>query len=568
MPRSTKQKRSEIPICSQEKRKPDKAVQNETSAAIASQVNDFINISQTIIFFWNVKASWFVEYVSDNINMFGYTKECFESGELNYSDIIHPEDYKRVCQELTHYTKNQNDQFMQTYRILTADKTIRWIECRTNIQYDKEHKATHYLSSLVDITDAKNMELQLKQSEEKFRTISENSPTGIFIYTDRIIYVNQALVEMSGYSAQELYTMRIWDLVAQPMQAEVKKKALRRLKGEKFPHRYTDLQFISKQNVVKDIRATTETIKYGGGYAGLGTLTDVTDIKKTKAKLKLLAKAMEQTDELVRITDRNGIITYVNDAFVAHSGYKHIELLDHPSNILKSGEHDDAFYKELWDTVLAGKTYSNVLANKTKDGQIYYEELTISPMFDENHCIENFVATGKDITQRIKMEQKLKQYATTDDLTNLSNRRRGNEILDIEIDRAHRYGSSFAILMIDIDHFKYVNDTYGHDIGDQVLQQLSKVLSLHIRKSDALMRWGGEEFLIVAVHMSHDEVIGFATKLNTAVNSYTFDIKSDITVSIGATIYQKKDTKASLLKRVDKALYKAKKNGRNQVVFL
>ncbi len=540
----------------------------KSSLKIASEVNEFINISQTIIFFWNVSDSLSVEYVSDNISIFGYAKELFLTGELNYSDIIHPEDYTQVCQELTTSVQQQRDKLIQSYRLLTADKRVRWIECRTNIKYNRHQKPTHYLSSLIDITESKEMQLQLKQSEEKFRTISENSPTGIFIYTDRIVYVNEALVKMSGYSAQELYAMSVWDLVTEPMREQVKQMALRRLQGEKFPQRYTDLQVISKNNIVRDIRATTETIKYNGGYAGLGTLTDVTDIKKTKAKLKLLAKAMEQTDELVRITDKEGIITYVNDAFVAHSGYKHIELLDHPSNILKSGQHDDAFYKELWETILAGKTYSNVLANKKKDGQLYYEELTISPMFDDDGIIQNFVATGKDITQRIQMEEQLKQYATTDELTRLSNRRRGNEILDIEIDRVHRYQSSFAVLMIDIDHFKKINDTYGHDIGDQVLQEISKVIRLHIRKSDALMRWGGEEFLIVTAHMSKDESIIFANKLKNAVNSYTFDVGTDITISIGIAICRTDDTKSTLLKRVDKALYKAKNSGRNRVAFL
>ncbi len=540
----------------------------KSSLKIASEVNDFINISQTIIFFWNVSDALSVEYVSDNISIFGYAKELFLTGELNYSDIIHPEDYTQVCQELSTSVQQHRDKLIQSYRLLTADKRVRWIECRTNIKYNQDNEPTHYLSSLIDITESKEMQLQLKQSEEKFRTISENSPTGIFIYTDRIVYVNEALVEMSGYSAQELYAMSVWDLVTEPMQEQVKQMALRRLQGEKFPQRYTDLQVISKNNVIRDIRATTETIKYNGGYAGLGTLTDVTDIKKTKAKLKLLAKAMEQTDELVRITDKEGIITYVNDAFVAHSGYKHIELLDHPSNILKSGQHDDAFYKELWETILAGKTYSNVLANKKKDGQLYYEELTISPMFDDDGIIQNFVATGKDITQRIQMEEQLKQYATTDELTRLSNRRRGNEILDIEIDRVHRYQSSFAVLMIDIDHFKKINDTYGHDTGDQVLQEISKVISLHIRKSDALMRWGGEEFLIVTAHMSKDESIIFANKLKNAVNSYTFDVGTDITISIGIAICRRDDTKSTLLKRVDKALYKAKNSGRNRVAFL
>ncbi len=532
------------------------------------QVNDFIDSSQTVIFFWKAQKNWPVEYVSNNIGIFGYTKEALQSGKINYADIIHPDDYKRVYQEVEEYTKNHIEQFTQIYRILTADKTIRWVEDRTNIKRDAKGKPTHYLGSIVDITEAKNIELKLKQSEEKFRTIFENSLIGIFIYTDHIIYVNQALVDMSGFSAQELCKMRIWDLVVESMQEMVKQMAMRRLEGEKFPHQYNDIQFVDKHNVVKDVRVTTETIKYNGGYAGLGTLTDVTDIKETKAKLKLLAQAMEQTDELVRITNKDGVITYVNDAFVAHSGYKHIELLGHQSNILKSGQHDDSFYKNLWETILAGKSYSNVLANKKKDNQIYYEELTITPMFDNNHIIQNFVATGKDITQRIKMEKRLEQCATTDELTKISNRYKGNELLDMEIDRVHRYESSFAVLMLDIDYFKKVNDTYGHDKGDEVLQQLSKVISLHIRKSDAFIRWGGEEFLILTVHMNKSQVINFAKKLKIAVSSYTFDVKMNITVSIGVSLCRTKETKKSLLKRVDKALYKAKDAGRNKVIFL
>ncbi len=532
------------------------------------QVNDFIDNSQTIVFFWKAQKNWPIEYVSNNISIFGYTKEALQNGNVKYADIIHPDDYERICREIEEHTKNHNEQFTQTYRILTADRAVRWVEDRTNIKRDTKGKPTHYLGSIVDITKAKNIELKLKQSEEKFRTISENSLIGIFIYTDHIIYVNQALVDMSGFSAQELCKMQIWDLVVEPMQEKVKQMVMRRLKGEKFPHQYSDLQFVGKHNVIKDVRVTTETIKYNGGYAGLGTLTDVTDLKETKAQLKLLAQAMEQTDELVRITDKDGVITYVNDAFVAHSGYKHIELLGHQSNILKSGQHDNTFYKNLWEAILAGKSYSNVLANKKKDKQIYYEELTITPMFDSNHIIQNFVATGKDITQRIKMEKRLEQCATTDELTKISNRYKGNELLDMEIDRVHRYESSFAVLMLDIDYFKKINDTYGHDKGDEVLQQLSKVISLHIRKSDAFIRWGGEEFLILTVHMNKSQAINFAKKLKIAVSSYTFDVEMNITVSIGVSLCKAKETKKSLLKRVDKALYKAKDAGRNKVVFL
>ncbi|RLA72640.1 MAG: sensor domain-containing diguanylate cyclase [Epsilonproteobacteria bacterium] len=654
------------------------------------KLESFIDNSHTIVFFWKPQKCWPVEYVSDNISDWGYLKDDFLSGKINYEDIIYPDDLERIKQEVKEHTLKQNNSFVQVYRVVTADGSIRWIDDRTIIERDSDGMTTHYLGTIIDITEQKTMEnqlyllgkiidksineiyifsknnfqyiylnrgaeenmgysleemrdmtpidihpehtvhqfkkllaplvsglkqeitidtshlrkdgtiynveahiqlmkiddkeqfvvialditkrkkieLNLIQSEEKFRTIAENSLMGIFIYKDNFVYANRAIEDMIGYSLKELYKMSPWELVEEAYKEPMKKTMLRRLSGKQFTQEYSDIKFVHKDGSIKIARIMTQTIKYENGYAGLGSIIDITDIKDTKQKLKMLAQALEQSDELIMITDSKGIITYVNDAYVAHTGYKHYELIGKSSSILKSGAHSKEFYEELWNTISSNKTYTNTIINKKKDKQLYYEEVAISPIYDDNGRIQNYISTGRDITPRIKMEEELRLRATTDDLTKIYNRYYGNEMLDIEVDRANRYGSGFAVLMFDIDHFKLVNDTYGHDVGDYVLKKLSKIISMHMRKSDTFIRWGGEEFLIISAHLDKNEAMKFAQKLRVAIESYEFNSDFGITISIGVTTSKVGDAKREILKRADDALYRAKEDGRNCVKFI
>jgi len=252
---------------------------------------------------------------------------------------------------------------------------------------------------------------------------------------------------------------------------------------------------------------------------------------------------------------------------VAHSGYRRVELIGKKISIFKSGTQDEHFYEELWSTILSAQTYRGVFVNKKKDGQFYYEEETITPILGKDNSIENFVVTSQDITERVRMEESLQKLATTDSLTGVYNRHKSNEELRVEIARAKRYHSSFALVMIDIDHFKVVNDTYGHDIGDYVLQEFSSIISNLIRESDRFGRWGGEEFLIILPQLEEEQIMPFAYKLKEAVATHVFKDIDPITISVGVSVFHENDTKKSLLKRVDQALYQAKKEGRNRVVF-
>ncbi|MDX1295755.1 MAG: diguanylate cyclase, partial [Sulfurimonadaceae bacterium] len=302
-------------------------------------------------------------------------------------------------------------------------------------------------------------------------------------------------------------------------------------------------------------------------YAGLATIMDITDLTETKKQLNLLAQAVEQTDDLVKITDRNGNLTYVNDSLVAHSGYKKSELIGKNPRIFKSGEHDAAFFENLWETISNGNTFRDTFINRKKDRSIVYEEETITPIQDRKGRITHYVATGKNVTEQILMEQELTKRATIDMLTDIYNRDEANRHMDMVLDQVQRYGEHFGILMLDIDHFKQVNDEYGHDVGDEVLKTFSKIVSLHIRKSDIFARWGGEEFIIITPHLEDGTLLKFAEKLRVVIGACEFPQVGTMSVSIGVTDFSADDTKKSLLKRADEALYASKAKGRDCVTY-
>lgn len=270
-----------------------------------------------------------------------------------------------------------------------------------------------------DLTQAKQLEeenhrylQQIQESEDKFRNIAENALMGIFIYTDHYIYVNDTFSTMLGYEKEELYSMEVWEIIEASDQSKVREAAARRLLGEQFPLVYSDIKIVTKSGNIKIMRVSTRTIKYDGQFAGMGAIIDITDIEETKEQLKFLAQAIEQTDDLVKIINTKGEILFVNDSMITHSGYSRSELIGVHTRIFKSGHHDKLFYKNLWNTVVSGQIYRDTFVNKSKDGTTFYEEETITPIFDKNGKIKYYVSTGKDISKRVELENALRASET------------------------------------------------------------------------------------------------------------------------------------------------------------
>jgi diguanylate cyclase (GGDEF)-like protein/PAS domain S-box-containing protein len=198
-----------------------------------------------------------------------------------------------------------------------------------------------------------------------------------------------------------------------------------------------------------------------------------------------------------------------------------------------------------------------------KDGSEFPLELSVA-MWKAGEDI-SFSAIIRDITKRKKLEQELEKNATTDRLTEVFNRTKFHEIIKQEVERAKRYNQPLSMIMFDIDHFKNVNDTFGHSIGDYILKNLTQVVKENLREIDYLVRWGGEEFIIITPQTEMERAGVLAERVRKAVENYKFDIVGRITISLGVTQFKKHDTEDTFITRTDDALYSAKRRGRNCV---
>ena len=296
-------------------------------------------------------------------------------------------------------------------------------------------------------------------------------------------------------------------------------------------------------------------------------IRDMTSREEAERKMKSLSSAIEQTADSVIITNKYGLVTYVNPAFEEMTGYCKHEVMGGKPSIIKSGTHDKKFYKNLWSTIKNGDVFIDVFVNRKKDGELYYEEKTITPLVDENGDIIQYVSTGKNITERMQAQERLNFIAHHDALTNLPNRMLLVERMSQAIKRARWHRGILALLFIDIDRFKNVNDTLGHYIGDELLKKVAVRLHESVREGDTVARLGGDEFGILLTDVAREpDVTALAEKVLAALSkSYTVDGNElYATASIGICLFPGDgDTDIELLKNADVAMYRAKESGKN-----
>jgi diguanylate cyclase (GGDEF)-like protein/PAS domain S-box-containing protein len=284
------------------------------------------------------------------------------------------------------------------------------------------------------------------------------------------------------------------------------------------------------------------------------------------AQIRLQKVALESVANAIVITNIEGVIEWVNPAFTKLTGYSAAEAVGATPRLLRSGNHSRAFYARMWETLLAGHVWHGEMYNRRRDGSVYAEEQTITPVREENGHITHFVAVKQDITERKQQEEKIRHLALYDSLTNLPNRR----AFDAMIRRISHRGGPASLLMIDIDDFKFVNDSSGHPIGDQLLSEIGQLLQKQLRPFDFLARVGGDEFVALLEQVSIEETQTISERLRKSVEEFWFEHNDAVlhaTISIGvATIDDSADPK-TFISRADAALYAAKERGKNRVVI-
>ncbi len=259
------------------------------------------------------------------------------------------------------------------------------------------------------IADRLQAEKALRESEMKFRTLADIVPHAIVIYRDsKLLFTNRMVEAMSGYTREEISSVDYLQLVHPDFRDFIVKRVSARLRGESVPSRY-ELKILNRGGEERWLDITAGLIEYEGKPAGIATAFDVTERKRTEQELQKLSRAVEQTADIVFITDRNGFIEYVNPAFVETTGYSREEALGKTPRIFKSGEHPASFYERMWNTVLEGLPYRSILINRKKDGTTFFEDKTITPLRAEDGTIMHFVSTGKDVTEQTKAAELLRQ---------------------------------------------------------------------------------------------------------------------------------------------------------------
>lgn len=287
--------------------------------------------------------------------------------------------------------------------------------------------------------------------------------------------------------------------------------------------------------------------------------------------LRLLSVAMETAANAIFVTDAEGKIEFVNPAFERLSGYSSEEALGQTPRILKSGRQEDSFYRDLWKTILVGTAWSGRVVNRRKDGELFTVTQTVTPIADGEGRITHFVAIHEDVTAQVEAEERVFHLARHDFLTDLPNRYSLTDRLEHQTRVAARTGRMLAVLMLDLDHFKGVNDSFGHTTGDKLLVEVAGRLSAIVREVDLLARLGGDEFAIVQTDpASPDSVAELATRLIATLAS-PFELENQrvyIGASIGIAISPPAEPDPEeLLKQADLALFKAKEDGRNGYRF-
>ncbi|MEO5349071.1 MAG: diguanylate cyclase [Magnetococcus sp. YQC-3] len=300
--------------------------------------------------------------------------------------------------------------------------------------------------------------------------------------------------------------------------------------------------------------------------AGIFTNRALRQQEKAEEGLHIAAAVIEHASEGILVTDANNRILSVNPAFTTISGYSADEVIGQTPTILASGHQDAAFYAEMWQQIQLKGRWAGEVWNKRKTGEIYVQWLSVFILTDALGRVVRHVGFFRDITEHKRQEEKIAWQATHDPLTGLSNRKHFHERLENRLLSSRLDGSALAVLFIDLDGFKPVNDTYGHEMGDQLLKQVANLLRQAVRREDLVARFGGDEFVVllrIAEVGDAEQVAGKIVEL-FSVPQNVEGKPLQVGASIGVAVFpQDGGDGESLLRRADEGMYAAKRAGKN-----
>jgi len=424
---------------------------------------------------------------------------------------------------------------------------------------------------VVDNTELVVAQEQIRENQERLQSIMNHSMSLVALKdtAGRYEYVNQRFEDIFGLKSAQVLGKTDHQLFA-PELAEM-------LRGH-------DLETMGKLTLRESIdelalgerKFWLEAVRFpifdsSGAVRSICTqANDISQKHHAEEQLRLAAKVFDRAGEAIVITDASSRIITVNDSFTQITGYAVTEVIGKNPSILRSGRHSGEFYQAMWRALTEQGSWQGEIYNMRKNGEIYPEWLTINSVKDEHDATVNYVAIFSDITAIKSSQRRIEFMATHDELTGIPNRGLLMDRLKHGISQAKRQRQKLALLFIDLDNFKTINDSLGHSVGDQLLKQATLRLQQCVRDSDTLARLGGDEFVAVLDNIELEEVNTVAGRIVDFLSA-SFPIEERnlfITASIGIGMFPDDgEDSATLMKNADIAMYRAKERGRNQYQF-
>lgn len=517
-----------------------KDVKNTFNSLNEAVIELFDNDDEQIIYWFNKKASDLFDIEIDK----------------NITTIIPPSKWEDIYQKIKTNTFNDNEIFE------IKDNQFQLTVLNTVLLENSIIKLL-----FTNITEIVNKN---KEIENKFKFLYDEAPYPYQSLNDRgvVCNVNKKWLEITGYEKDEVIGKKFFHFSDETF--ERLKEIFKIFLQEKHVEN-EHIRIKKKNNEVFLASFTGNISNINGEIRTHCIFKDITQEEIIEKKLKLSDIVFENTTEGIIITDESGKIISVNSAFTNITGYTFDEIIYQNPRILKSGKHDKEFYSNLWHELEKNGSWKGEIWNRKKSGEIYPEWLNLSVAKDSNGKVLNYVALFSDITKIKNSTAKIDYLAHHDPLTNLPNRLLLNARLNKSIEKCNDLSQRLAIFFIDIDNFKIINDSYGHSIGDKIINLVAQRLQKNVRKNDTISRIGGDEFIIVIEDILEKKNIEKIAK--KILNDFIEPIKLeeylfDTTISMGISIFPNNGLNGEdLIKHADTAMYSAKNAGRNQYQF-
>jgi diguanylate cyclase (GGDEF)-like protein/PAS domain S-box-containing protein len=437
---------------------------------------------------------------------------------------------------------------------------------------------TYPLDANIYGIDVDGLEARFDALENELHNLYRHVPFGLFTLdvTGTFLTVNTQMLTWLGYVAEELIGLKKF--------AELLSLDSKKIYQAYLPNHFhigyigdIELELIARNGSIRHVSLYSNAIfKYDGALAKhRSVLFSIDERKEMEARLNIAATVFE-TQEGIIVTDAHQIILSVNKAFSNITGYSAEDVLGLNPRILSSGRHDAEFYATMWSSINSTGRWSGEIWNRRKTGEVYPEFLTVNAVNNQDGVLTNYVATLTDITNINLAVEEIKNLAFYDALTELPNRRLFADRLKNGMFLGSRTGFHGAIMFIDLDYFKTLNDTLGHDVGDLLLRQVAERLSACVREGDTVARLGGDEFVVLLLGLSTEiteaasQILVIGEKIIASLNKlyHLETLEYHITASIGVALFKGQElSKEQLLKQADIAMYQSKTTGRNTLTF-